>query len=122
MILVSPKNEILLLRRVQTSSSFASASVFPGGNISQQDGYLASREEYSHHDDGPAYRHAAIRELFEESGILLAKDNVSGKMLVVDEETREKGRRLIHQNQITFSDWLKQQNATSEPDIGKSIF
>lgn len=121
MILVSPKNEILLLHRVKTSSSFASAHVFPGGNLSSQDGPCPPPEDHAHHDDGPSYRHAAIRELFEESGILLAKDKASGKMLVVDEATREKGRRLIHQNQITFGDWLRQQNATAEADIGKSF-
>ncbi len=33
-ILVSPTNQVLLLRRVKTSTSFASAHVFPGGNLS----------------------------------------------------------------------------------------
>jgi 8-oxo-dGTP pyrophosphatase MutT (NUDIX family) len=75
-------------------------------------------DDHAVHDDAPAYRRAAIRELFEESGILLAKDRDSGKMLVVDEEAREQGRRLIHQNKVSFSDWLKQQQATAEPDIG----
>lgn len=117
-ILVSPKNEVLLLHRVHTSSSFASAHVFPGGNLSSQDGPIPPPEDHAVHDDAPAYRRAAIRELFEESGILLAKDRDSGKMLVVNEETREQGRRLIHQNKLSFSDWLKQQHATAEPDIG----
>lgn len=103
---------------MQTSSSFASAHVFPGGNLSSQDGQCPPPENYSHHDDSPSYRRAAIRELFEESDILLAKDKASGKMLVVDEATRENGRRLIHQNKITFIDWLKQQNVSAEPDIG----
>ncbi|KAJ5590562.1 hypothetical protein N7450_004534 [Penicillium hetheringtonii] len=120
-LLVSPKNEILLLHRVQNSSSFASAHVFPGGNLSSQDGQCPPPENYSHHDDSPSYRRAAIRELFEESGILLAKDKASGKMLVVDEATRENGRRLIHQNKITFIDWLKQQNVSAEPDIDQLI-
>lgn len=105
---------------MRTSSSFASAHVFPGGNLSGQDGPVPPPGDYAHHDDAPSYRRGAIRELFEESGILLAKDKASGKMLVVDEATREKGRRLIHQNQVTFGDWLKQQNASAEPDIGWS--
>lgn len=70
------------------------------------------------HEDSPAYRRAAIRELFEESGILLAKDTASRKMLAVGEEEREKGRRAIHQDQITFAQWLQRQNAAAEPDIG----
>ena len=118
MILVSPQNEILLLHRVQTSSSFASAHVFPGGNLSTQDGPCPPPEDPARHDDAPHYRKAAIRELFEESGILLAKDANSGKMLFVDEAAREQGRKLIHQNKITFDEWLKQQHSTAVPDIG----
>lgn len=38
-------------------------------------------------------------------------------MLVVDEATRERGRRVIHENQATFDEWLKQQNSNAEPDI-----
>ncbi|PYI13530.1 NUDIX family hydrolase [Aspergillus japonicus CBS 114.51] len=115
-ILVSPRNEILLLHRVKTSTSFASAHVFPGGNLSAQDGQCPPAEDLKRHDDGPWYRNAAIRELFEESGILLAKDNVSGKMLSVPEEQRESGRRAIHQNQTTFLDWLRQQSLNAVPD------
>ncbi|KAJ5808175.1 hypothetical protein N7474_009444 [Penicillium riverlandense] len=120
-ILVSPKNEILLLHRVQTSSSFASAHVFPGGNLSSQDGECPPPEARTRHDDAPCYRRAAIRELFEESGVLLAKDAGSGKMIAVNEEAREKGRRLIHQNKISFAEWLKQQNSAAVPDIDKLI-
>jgi 8-oxo-dGTP pyrophosphatase MutT (NUDIX family) len=117
-LLVSSKNEILLLHRVKTSSSFASAHVFPGGNLSSQDGECPPPEDLTRHEDSPSYRRAAIRELFEESGILLAKDRKTGKMLAVDEPIREAGRRLIHQNKTTFDEWLKQQNPDAEPDLG----
>ncbi|OJJ35497.1 hypothetical protein ASPWEDRAFT_40698 [Aspergillus wentii DTO 134E9] len=120
-ILISPKNEILLLHRVQTSTSFASAHVFPGGNLSTQDGDCPPAEDFKRHDDSPAYRRAAIRELFEESGILLAKDRVSGKMLAVGEEERESGRRLIHQQEISFDEWLGKLDLAAEPDIDKLI-
>lgn len=70
------------------------------------------------HEDAPWYRNAALRELFEESGILLAKDKSSQKMLAVREEEREKGRREIHQKRTTFSDWLKRQDTAAAPDIG----
>lgn len=39
-------------------------------------------------------------------------------MLVVDEAAREQGRKLIHQNKMAFDEWLKQQDANSEPDTG----
>ncbi|CAI7665317.1 unnamed protein product [Penicillium bialowiezense] len=120
-LLVSSKNELLLLHRVKTSSSFASAHVFPGGNLSVQDGPCPPPEDVSRHEDSPSYRRAAIRELFEESGILLAKNRHSSKMIAVDEPTREAGRRLIHQNKSTFDEWLKQQDAHAEPDIDQLI-
>ncbi|KAJ5954655.1 hypothetical protein N7501_008934 [Penicillium viridicatum] len=120
-LVISPKNEILLLHRVKTSTSFASAHVFPGGNLSSQDGECPPPEDLARHEDSPSYRRAAIRELFEESGILLAKDRNSGKMLAVDESIREAGRRLIHQNKTIFDEWLKQQSADAEPDIGQLI-
>ncbi|KAJ5337647.1 Cystathionine beta-synthase core [Penicillium brevicompactum] len=84
-LLVSSKNELLLLHRVKTSTSFASAHVFPGGNLSAQDGPCPPPEDLSRHEDSPSYRRAAIRELFEESGILLAKDRDSGKMIAPDQ-------------------------------------
>lgn len=75
-------------------------------------------EDLKRHDDAPWYRRAALRELFEESGILLAKDEASGKMLTVPEGERERGRRAIHQQEVTYAQWLQGQNAAAVPDIG----
>ncbi|KAL2823664.1 hypothetical protein BDW59DRAFT_148455 [Aspergillus cavernicola] len=120
-VLVSPNNEVLLLHRVKTSTSFASAHVFPGGNLSLQDGRCPPPGDPKRHEDASWYRNAAIREVFEESGILLAKEQGSGKMLAIREEEREKGRREIHQKQTTFTVWLKTQNAIAVPDIDNLI-
>ncbi|EAU29722.1 conserved hypothetical protein [Aspergillus terreus NIH2624] len=120
-ILVSPKNEILLLHRVKTSTSFASAHVFPGGNLDAQDGPCPPPEDQKRHEDAPWYRNAALRELFEESGILLARDQSTGKLLAVPEREREQGRRAIHQGKITFDKWLKQVNPAAVPDTDRLI-
>ncbi|KNG87985.1 NUDIX family hydrolase [Aspergillus nomiae NRRL 13137] len=120
-VLISPKNEVLLLHRVKTSTSFASAHVFPGGNLSDQDGKCPPVGDPKRHDDAIWYRNAAVRELFEESGILLAKDQKSGKMLVVPESKREEGRKKIHRNEVTFTEWLKQQNPAAVPDTEQLI-
>ncbi|KAL4941163.1 hypothetical protein BDV06DRAFT_223391 [Aspergillus oleicola] len=120
-VLISPKNEVLLLHRVQTSTSFASAHVFPGGNLSLQDGRCPPAGEVKRHEDATWYRNAAIRELFEESGILLAKDVSSGGLLAVKEEERVKGRREIHQKKTTFLEWLAEQNTAAVPDIENLI-
>ncbi|KAE8148333.1 ribosomal protein S21e-domain-containing protein [Aspergillus avenaceus] len=120
-ILISPRNEVLLLHRVKTSTSFASAHVFPGGNLSDQDGECPPVDDPKRHDDAIWYRNAALRELFEESGILIAKDQSSGKMLVVPEETREEGRRAIHRNEVSFIGWLKKQNPAAVPDTEQLV-
>ncbi|EEA20902.1 NUDIX family hydrolase, putative [Talaromyces marneffei ATCC 18224] len=123
-VLISPENEVLLLHRVKTSTSFASAHVFPGGNISvRQDGeFTVSLEDPRRHYDGINYRRAAIRELFEESGILLATDTTNPQKLVhVDEAERERGRYDIHNNKIGFEEWLKKQNSTAEMDTDNLI-
>jgi 8-oxo-dGTP pyrophosphatase MutT (NUDIX family) len=123
-VLISPENEVLLLHRVKTSTSFASAHVFPGGNISpRHDGeFSMPPEDPRRHYDAINYRRAAIRELFEESGILLARDATNPPKLVhVDEAAREKGRHDIHNNKIGFGEWLKEQNSRAEMDTGISF-
>ncbi|KAI5287882.1 hypothetical protein KEM54_005648 [Ascosphaera aggregata] len=116
-ILVSPDNEVLLLHRVKDSSSFPSAHVFPGGNLSEQDGELPAVGKQSRHFESKAYRRAAIRELFEESGILLARNSESKELISVPQLERERGRYCIHSGETTFDDWVKNQDQLAEPDI-----
>ncbi|KAK3901239.1 hypothetical protein C8A05DRAFT_45067 [Staphylotrichum tortipilum] len=76
----------------------------------------------AYHQDGPAYRLAAIRETFEESGILLAKKaGQSGDrgLLHVPDEIREAGRKAIHGNKIKFTEWLT--SVGGEPDVDNLI-
>ena len=108
-LLISPANHILLLHRVSSSSAFASAHVFPGGHCSPQDGHLPPPSDPSHHEDSPAYRHAAIRECFEESGILLARKRGNTEQLVeLAERERDEGRKAVHAEKVLFEDWVKQ--------------
>ncbi len=114
-VLLSPSNEVLLLHRVKTSSSFASAHVFPGGNVDPfHDGEVAPVGNADRHKDGPAYRLCAIRETFEESGILLAKKD--GKLLELPDKEKDEARKKIHAREIKFCDWLDSLGAT--PDTG----
>ncbi|KAL2270782.1 hypothetical protein VTJ83DRAFT_153 [Remersonia thermophila] len=122
-LLLSPTNQVLLLARVKTSTSFASAHVFPGGNLSSfHDGTLPSPGDPAYHRDGPAYRLAAIRETFEESGILLAKklgQSREAGLLQLADDVREAGRKLVHANKVKFADWLREHGG--EPDIDNLI-
>ncbi|KAF4542080.1 Nudix domain-containing protein [Lasiodiplodia theobromae] len=118
-LLLSPTNEVLLLHRVQTSSSFPSAHVFPGGNCeSFHDGEIPDAEDASggRHADGPAYRWAGVRECFEESGILLAKREGEDRLAKVDEEERERARRDVHAGKRRFGDVLKEWDVKADID------
>lgn len=116
-LLISPNNQVLLLQRVKQSSSFPSAHVFPGGNVSEdQDGRVPAPDSPERHVDSEPYRIAAIRECFEESGILLARNNGFGRLIELPESEREEGRKAIHSNQITFAKWLAQKGGRSDTD------
>jgi 8-oxo-dGTP pyrophosphatase MutT (NUDIX family) len=120
-LLVSPQNQFLLLQRVKQSSSFASAHVFPGGNVSTfHDGEVPGPESPDRHVDSDVYRMAAIRETFEESGIILARNSGFGRLIEVPEAEREEGRRQVHSNKVKFESWLAGKGGKA--DIGKLSF
>lgn len=123
-VLVSPTNKILMLRRVAGAGrTFAAAYVFPGGNVSAlHDGVIPTTGpsaggssgvrkalvDEERDKDSLVYRLAAIRETFEESGILLArkKGGGDGTLLRLDSAAREEGRRAVHGNRVRFAEWL----------------
>lgn len=113
-MLLSPTNQLLLLHRVGTSTSFASAHVFPGGNLSSfhEAELVPAEDSPARHADGLGYRLAAIRETFEESGILLARGGRA-----VRREMGEKGRKDVHADSMRFTDWMK--SVGLEPDVGE---
>lgn len=120
-LLISPTNQILLLHRVQSSSAFPSAHVFPGGNLSSQDGDIPPPSHPNRHEDGSAYRIGAIRECFEESGILLAKRNDgSGELLEIPEQEREQARKDIYSGKTTIQNFVE--SLGGHLDAGNIIF
>ena len=59
------------------------------------------------HKDNLAYRTGAIRELFEESGILLARAGPTSGLISISAKDRLRGRKAIHSEKVRFSTWLK---------------
>ncbi|KAI0393700.1 hypothetical protein F5Y17DRAFT_430940 [Xylariaceae sp. FL0594] len=121
-ILLSPTNQVLLLHRVKTSTAFASAHVFPGGNLSDfHDGAVPPHGDPKRHEDSLAYRLGAIRETFEESGILLARDGKSrdGPLLNLPTAERDEARKAIWENKISFRKWLE--SVGGIPDVDNLI-
>ncbi|PNY24349.1 Nucleoside diphosphate-linked moiety X motif 19, mitochondrial [Tolypocladium capitatum] len=114
-LLLSPTNEVLLLHRVESSSSFASAHVFPGGNLDPfHDGEVPAPDAPGRHQDGPAYRLCALRECFEETGILLATRG--GALMDLPVERRDEARKKIHANEVNFVEWVTSLGGV--PDTG----
>lgn len=112
--------EVLLVQRREDAVFMGSAHVFPGGRVDASDG----DEIYAQCCDGleqvcrqlpdldpaaaRAYRVAAVRELFEEAGLLLARRNpgvlvdLSGDLSAVTRYARHRadvhaGRRALHE-------------------------
>ncbi|MCJ1272815.1 hypothetical protein MMC21_000604 [Puttea exsequens] len=114
-LLISSTNRILLLHRVQTSTAFASAHVFPGGHVDPQDGDLPPVDDVRRHEDSKAYRLAAIRECFEESGLLLARKASSSELVELSEMEKEEGRKNVHAGEVSFAQWVQQRGGI--PDV-----
>ncbi|KAL1798172.1 hypothetical protein ACET3X_002209 [Alternaria dauci] len=117
-LLISPTNQILLLHRVKKASSFAAAHVFPGGALSKtHDGAIPGINDPGRHQDGPAYRMAAVRETFEECGILLATSKKTKKLFTeISDAEREQGRRDVHSGTVRFTDLLEKWGAVADTE------
>lgn len=59
----------------------------------------------------------AVRECFEESGILLARSHETpSTLLQLSEEERDAGRQAIHGKKIAFQDWVRSQGGIPDVD------
>ena len=96
--------EVLLVKRHHTMAFLAGAHVFPGGRVEPADRELAAKH-LSGRDhaaaqlpactpaEAVAWHVAAIRELFEEAGVLLASDARGASVAMADEAERRRFER-----------------------------
>ena len=121
--------EVFMVRRPERAHSFAAANVFPGGSVHPDD--LADRTERTdftgatalaeltvrggESPSGPtealALWRAALRELFEEAGVLLAADG-RGQTIAFDDGNRERWqdyRRQLLADTVRFSEILRRE-------------
>lgn len=85
--------------------------------MSPQDGPLPDASDPKMHEDSETYRMAAVRECFEESGLLLAKEKGSfgrGTLLELSQADRDAGRKAIHSERSRFDDWVSQHNGVAD--------
>ncbi len=108
--------EVLMVRRNLNSDFVGGAYVFPGGAVDPADGDVVRSRGLS--DDeasatlgvtgGRAYYVAALRELFEEAGLLVARDD-DGAPLGEDAERTAAllaARRALNAGETTFAELL----------------
>tara|TARA_B100001939_G_scaffold327888_1_gene322642 strand:+ start:2440 stop:3258 length:819 start_codon:yes stop_codon:yes gene_type:complete len=102
--------EILMVKRHQNIKFAGGAYVFPGGKVDPADRQAEEADPESHQDDLPqmfrGMRYAALREVFEETGLLIGERN--GRL--VDEAVRaeldRKYRRKFLENRLDVRTFL----------------
>ena len=123
--------EVLLMQRNLQSGFVPGAYVFPGGALDAGDDASAARELCSGLSDaqasgmlgiargGLAYWVAAIRESFEEAGLLLAYD-AQQRILALDEpgsiDRYTRHRHALNQGTRSLSDILREEKLTLAAD------
>jgi 8-oxo-dGTP pyrophosphatase MutT (NUDIX family) len=117
----SPRGEIEVFMMVRHHEiEFSSgALVFPGGSVEKGDnGIVAAPELYSGgeglDEDALSFRVAAIRETFEESGILLARPKGSAALVDAKRTTQVEAahRAALCERRTTFLDVLRDNDLT----------
>lgn len=105
-----PAFEVLMIARHEKSAFAGGALVFPGGRVDPGDSDLRWRDFASGLSNDrriAAAQIAAIREAFEETGILLAK-NVSGAIIsAAHTQTLNDWRLRIERNDLLFLDLIQ---------------
>jgi|HubBroStandDraft_1064217.scaffolds.fasta_scaffold00005_21 8-oxo-dGTP pyrophosphatase MutT (NUDIX family) len=111
--------EVFMVTRHQKSSFMAGALVFPGGGVDPDDsdprhGAAASGEAAA----DLAWRIAAIREVFEETGVLLAGKYQAGDLLGPADlaPIRERHRERLNRREIGFADLLAAEGLVAAPE------
>lgn len=91
LLYINLRNEVLLVHRPTHSSTFANAHVFPGGAISSTDNESTS-----------PLKLCAIRETFEETGLLLTTPPPPQSVLAGAQAARTE----IHAGRLSFTEYL----------------
>jgi 8-oxo-dGTP pyrophosphatase MutT (NUDIX family) len=107
--------EVFMVKRHHQIDFVAGALVFPGGKLEKGDSDDALA---AHVDCGPTWTAdmralgaGAIREAFEESGILLARDARTGAFVTAERlEELQHYRPLLDKREVALTDMLAKQN------------
>ena len=130
--------EILLTRRLPEMRFLGGFYVFPGGTVHKEDysarilercrglsGNEAQKILGNRHDPQVAIGHwiAAVRELFEEVGVLLCESGSGAPIDLRDETTKENfeiKRRAIVKDELAFGEFLESEGLVC--DLSRMIY
>ena len=109
--------EVFMVKRHQEIDFASGALVFPGGKLDVQDSnpaLLATCSEQNFDLNQLAVRICGIRETFEEAGILLARDNIDGKIIGAARCSQlvDWYREPLHNRDITLLEIVRKENLT----------
>jgi 8-oxo-dGTP pyrophosphatase MutT (NUDIX family) len=116
--------EVFMVVRHQAIDFAGGALVFPGGRVEESDHELAAQPEDCPNPDrldpkAMAFRVAAIRETFEECGVLLARPR--GSVELIDAETlnrlEDQHRGALNAGSIGFDAVLVSEGLQLAPDL-----
>jgi 8-oxo-dGTP pyrophosphatase MutT (NUDIX family) len=116
--------ELFMVVRHHAIDFASGALVFPGGRVEESDFALARNAALCPNPDGldtegMAFRLAAIRETFEECGVLFARP--SGSAALIDgtalREVERSHRTVLAEGQISFADVLTAYNLLPATDL-----
>jgi 8-oxo-dGTP pyrophosphatase MutT (NUDIX family) len=110
--------EVFMVTRHQKSSFLAGALVFPGGGVEPGDSDPRHGDPIAA-DSDLAWRIAAIREVFEETGVLLARrfgeSALLGPAALAPIAARHRNR--LNRREIGFGDLLMMEDLTAAPEL-----
>ncbi|MHB8907937.1 MAG: NUDIX hydrolase [Syntrophales bacterium] len=128
--------ELFLMRRQASQAFMGGAYVFPGGRLDDADtvpGLAACTGRFSAADAQRLLQEpnlpeavalglflAAIRETFEEAGVLLARDTAGRLIDLADPETADRFaayRLELHEGRITMTDLVRRESLSYAPDL-----
>jgi 8-oxo-dGTP pyrophosphatase MutT (NUDIX family) len=120
--------EVFMLRRVSGMEFAPSMMVFPGGGVDERDGELGllwagpSPAEWAERLGCPPaeaqmYVAAAIREVFEECGVLLASPSTSGPLATVEGPEWREVRLGLVERRLSLADVLHDRGLVLRSDL-----
>jgi len=120
--------EVYLLRRQQSMAFAAGMTVFPGGRVDPTDSSIAdswsgpSPEWFGERlgcsaDTAAAYVAAAVRETFEESGVLLAGPSTESVVGDTTGDDWEADRVALESRELGFADFLHRRGLVLRADL-----